>query len=148
MKILRSAYPNIDWGDEDSVKVKPKRMSKQPADLADVQKQDRKVLEAAALALNLTDLSGWYGVKREDVRRHVKGMLNRYKHSHVHALKVLYPEHAWQDWNFSQLRRGWFDVKENRLQFMEALALSKNIEKMEDWYNVEAQDVIDFGGSF
>jgi hypothetical protein len=60
-------------------------------------------------------------------------------------LKVIYPEHHWQ--NFSPKTSRWNDVKVQR-EFLENLGKELGISKLEDWNNVSSKTVMDAGGWF
>jgi len=64
----------------------------------------------------------------------------------VQILKKIYPEHAWQEWKWEVVPRGFWDVDENVKRFFEFVRHELGIKSMRDWYRVTNQQVASLGG--
>jgi hypothetical protein len=63
------------------------------------------------------------------------------------ALMTVYPNHQWNIAQFKHVPQGYWKEVNNHKAFMEDLKKSLNIQKMEDWYFVTAQQLKQHGGS-
>jgi hypothetical protein len=76
------------------------------------------------------------------------GVLKYYGCSLIGTLKKVYPEHAWNEWEFQQVsRKFWSDLPAVR-EYMNWLAERLGISTLEDWYMVTNEQVIrNYGAS-
>ena len=59
----------------------------------------------------------------------------KYKYSMQQALKTIFPEHNWVQWNFS-LTPGFWNEMSNQRKFMDWLGSQLGVKSYKDWYNV------------
>jgi hypothetical protein len=68
-------------------------------------------------------------------------LFNKYSNSVVNLLKALFPDHSWVPWKFEKAPKGtWRDPKIVRDYCLD-FANKKNISNMEQWYDVEFQEL-------
>jgi hypothetical protein len=69
-----------------------------------------------------------------------------YNGSLVNALKSVYPEFQWEEWNFSRVTAGFWKEKSNQKAFLDYVAKKLGIINTEDWYRVKQSDIHRMGG--
>jgi hypothetical protein len=120
----------------------------------------RLFFDQLAHKLNIQKPEDWAAVSSKTILDEGGAFVNRYYKSsvvngtkagtlltHSLALQAIYPEHSevWKDYR----HRGHFDDMKHQRQFFDKLAIKLNIEKPEDWYNIQAKTVLNQdGGSF
>jgi hypothetical protein len=63
------------------------------------------------------------------------------------ALRIIYPEHNWNDVEFARKSGYWNDIANQRAR-LDTLAVTFHIQKPEDWYNVPVHKVLQSGAWF
>lgn len=58
----------------------------------------------------------------------------------------LFPEHSWKLWKFKNLMNNQWNETTVQKDFMQDLFDHLHYKTMDDWYQLEAQDVLDQGG--
>jgi hypothetical protein len=61
-------------------------------------------------------------------------------------MKSTFPDHEWVPWRFKR-HRAWGDMK-NRRSFFDSIAKDLNVQKLEDWYQVDKNEVSKLGGGY
>ena len=65
----------------------------------------------------------------------------------MYALQLVYPDHKWLAWKFSQkVPQGYWNDINNKREFMNWLGKQLDYQKMDDWYNLHWKDIIKYGG--
>jgi hypothetical protein len=93
-------------------------------------------------------MSRWYSVGTAPIsERGGAGLLAVYEGSLAAALASVFPEHTWEGFRFERVSSGyWMDPTKHR-EFFEWIGKNKlGITKMDDWYKVSKQGLIDAGG--
>ncbi len=102
-------------------------------------------------SLRIKSLDGWYAVTVDKIEEGGGRNLVRklYGGSIFKALRMIYPKHDWKPWLFQQsVSRGYWESKENQLEYMRWLGGLLKIDKMEDWYCITRSDILNnYGGS-
>lgn len=55
-------------------------------------------------------------------------------------LKRTYPDHEWLEWKFLTVPNGFWDIRANRLRYVEWAAKQCGVTKLDDWYSVPQKD--------
>jgi hypothetical protein len=75
-------------------------------------------------------------------------MLRRYYRMNLPlAVRTVYPEHDWVEWNFKRTVSGFWDDPKNQKRFFKWFEERNGIKSFDDWYQFSANDVITGGGS-
>lgn len=107
----------------------------------------REWFERFGVEMRVERMEDWYGVKYRDVLdRGGAGILAIYKGSLAAALQSLFPEHEWQPWRFSKVPNNFWKDSQNVRRWFEWLAPQVKVAKMEDWYSVTTELVVERGG--
>ena len=61
-------------------------------------------------------------------------------------LKFLYPEYKWLPWKLKETPKGWWEVEDNRKEYITWLEEQLNIKLPEDWYNAPINKVYELYG--
>jgi len=87
--------------------------------------------------LGFRTATDWYQLNAQTLKdKHGHGLFNRY-HCSVRALIAdCFPDHDWKPWLFSTVPAGFWNQRENRLQYMAWLGHRLRFRKPEDWYQV------------
>lgn len=100
----------------------------------------------------ITDINNWYKITGEQINRAGgSGFFsakaeNSLKESIYELMKMVYPEHEWIPWHFTQVPQGYWKIKENRLSWCEAFRNKNHIKEMDDFYNYQLSDWESFPG--
>jgi hypothetical protein len=108
----------------------------------------RKILEAAAAQLGLTDLSGWYKVKISDIKGTEAHRMIRqeFDGSLWNALVECFSEHNWQAWMLGRIPANWWMERKNQRQYVdEYLSPALGITSLSGWYSVTEDQMIAAG---
>jgi len=110
----------------------------------------RKFFDRFARSRNFSplDAENWYSITRDEIKRAGgKGLLDRYKGSHIKALVKLYPELFLKKENFFISKVQW-KVPEKGRKFFEEFAASNKFNPLETekWYSVSRSEIIRAGG--
>jgi hypothetical protein len=141
LRALQCVYPQYPWqlpiGKHD-----PKGYWK------DLKKQ-REFFEQFAKQMNFQRPGDWYQVKTQHVIESGDGNFIKTHHggSISTALFHAFPEYEWKLWKFIQVPRGFWDKDINLKAYISWLADELNICKMEDWYSVTWNQVMEMRGT-
>eukprot|EP01125_Pyxidicula_operculata_P011832 TRINITY_DN3871_c0_g1_i1.p1 TRINITY_DN3871_c0_g1~~TRINITY_DN3871_c0_g1_i1.p1 ORF type:complete len:468 (+),score=35.99 TRINITY_DN3871_c0_g1_i1:69-1472(+) len=91
--------------------------------------------------LNIKSMEDWYDFKTEDVIKYRGHFMVEKYGSLYDILKAHYPSHTWYPWMFKKLSNGYWNNRENRIQYLEYLKEKLNIKSPEDWYNIEENQI-------
>ena len=90
--------------------------------------------------LNFTSTEDWYKLSFKDVIDHGgRGLLKKYKDSHISLLLAVFPELHLQIHKFSTVPRHYWDDADNRKKFLEVVAKKHNITSQDGWYSLSKQ---------
>ena len=101
---------------------------------------------------NIVDINDWYKITGEQINRAGgSGFFstkaeNPLKESMYELMKLVYPEHEWIPWNFTQAPQGYWKIKENRLTWCEAFRKQHEIKDLDDFYKYQLSDWEQFPG--
>jgi hypothetical protein len=99
--------------------------------------------------LGYKSLQDFYSISPEIMAEYGgKALLDRiFSRSFMVALPSIYPFHSWAPWRHTQsVQAGYWKNKINQRQFMDWLFKSLEFKQMDDWYNVEVEDISNEGG--
>jgi len=132
---LRSVYPHHSWC--------PWRFSHVPRNTWKHTWSQRLFFDELSLKLSIRSPEDWYLAKVQDLESSgASGILQRYRHSLLMTLRVLYPEISWQAWRFARVSNGHWEHLEHQRQCLEWSAERFfNVQCPEDWYRVRMQDL-------
>eukprot|EP01122_Echinamoeba_exundans_P006822 TRINITY_DN1987_c0_g1_i2.p1 TRINITY_DN1987_c0_g1~~TRINITY_DN1987_c0_g1_i2.p1 ORF type:complete len:428 (-),score=45.11 TRINITY_DN1987_c0_g1_i2:930-2213(-) len=103
----------------------------------------------ASEILHVTKMSDWYSITRKVIRK-LDGSLfvdKIHQGSMYKALKHAYPSHDWKPWCFVQTDSGFWSDPANIRTFLDWVAPQVKVERLEDWYKIQARDaLIPLGG--
>src|SRR5690242_1449988 len=111
----------------------------------------RTLFDDLAIRLQVRRIHEWYEVTKErivQVEPEVGDILARYYHrSVVKAITLLYPEHDWMPWLFTErVPPNYWKEPIHQKKFMEYLARRCTITAPHEWYNITARDIMKHGG--
>lgn len=100
----------------------------------------------------------WYKLKHRDIEENYGGSVVYlfYHGSPYEAVKDCFPDYEWQAWKFTQVPKGFWQDKKNRIKYMDWLGKQLGFRQPEDWYRLKKADfdrnhgvglLGDFGGS-
>lgn len=133
------------------IDVKKPILAKIPAkrkgywDDIEVHKRDLNLL---AKELNIQKMEDWYRISQSQVEENGgRLLLQRYRRSPTRMVTSILNEHKWDLQKFINKPNGIWDDLETQKICMEKLTKELNIKEMEDWYSVNATQIIAKGGS-
>ena len=89
----------------------------------------------------------WYSITNKMIlQQGGKTILHKYSNSLAKALKNVYPEKEWNNFEFSTVPKNFWNSHENKRNFLDMVASKLNIKTTKDWYNVTLNDIKEFGG--
>lgn len=110
------------------------------------QVQRRLELDAIGKRLGLKSLDDWYGVSQTDFKKNGGSALLDFHGSLAATVSQIYTDHVWLPFRFEFTPRGYWKEKKNRLQFLEHLGKGLGYTTLEDWYQVQTQQIVENGG--
>eukprot|EP01118_Nematostelium_gracile_P005550 TRINITY_DN1762_c0_g1_i3.p1 TRINITY_DN1762_c0_g1~~TRINITY_DN1762_c0_g1_i3.p1 ORF type:complete len:436 (-),score=89.52 TRINITY_DN1762_c0_g1_i3:23-1330(-) len=107
----------------------------------------QKLIDHLSKELQITRMEDWYQVSSIQIRKKGGGaLLQRYQSSPAKMLTSLFPSHKWDLQRFTRKLTGtWDDLREQK-QFLVHFAKKSKLTKMEDWYCVKKEQIIEKGG--
>jgi hypothetical protein len=93
--------------------------------------------------LGFRRMKDWYRLTRRDACcNHGGGLFKNYWPGFpFDALRECFPEHEWQEWFFSTVPDGFWNVAVNRRRYMHWLGHRLGFRRMKDWYRLTYQDL-------
>lgn len=98
--------------------------------------------------LSITDPSDWYKYSSSVIIEN-KGhglIKNKYNKSFTKLLAVVYPEYKFKMYMFQKTPTGYWDKKENILEYLKDLYAHKGFTRVVDWYSISFNDFKNFFG--
>ena len=103
--------------------------------------------------LGYTKPEDWYKIKHKDIKNNKgSGLLSHYYNDSPIKfvkiiLKTIYPEYEWFEWKFDKTTQNYWDNIENQKDYMNWLFNHLEYNKIEDWYNLNANIIGNNNGS-
>jgi hypothetical protein len=72
--------------------------------------------------------------------------MKNYAASLPKALRAIYPEHAWVEWKFLHVTKGFWQDRANRKMFFDEVGKTLGVTQKQGWYSHQAEDLSEFGG--
>ena len=99
-------------------------------------------LDELAEKLGFTELDDWYQLSNRELAMHGGGgsLYRRFNGSILQMMRHFYPEHDWFEFRFSMAPKGYWDLHENLVEYMDWLGSKLGFKEMDDWYEVTVED--------
>eukprot|EP01114_Cavostelium_apophysatum_P003467 TRINITY_DN1335_c0_g4_i6.p1 TRINITY_DN1335_c0_g4~~TRINITY_DN1335_c0_g4_i6.p1 ORF type:complete len:879 (-),score=171.48 TRINITY_DN1335_c0_g4_i6:765-3401(-) len=137
---LARAFPEHDW--------KVWKFQKLPYGFWSREENQKAFLDSTAKKLQLKSLEDWHAITEEDVLNcGGSGLLKEHKNSIVRALLAHYPHYEWKLFKFKWTPADLWKEEVHQRRYLEHLKKNFGINKWVDWYNVQASEVHEQGGS-
>lgn len=80
----------------------------------------------------------WYNISKQDFHCNYGGGLiaNYYRDSPQQAVLDYLPDHPWRGWLFRSTPQGFWQSKQNRMDYMDWLGETLGLKSLDDWYHV------------
>eukprot|EP01118_Nematostelium_gracile_P003618 TRINITY_DN14186_c0_g1_i1.p1 TRINITY_DN14186_c0_g1~~TRINITY_DN14186_c0_g1_i1.p1 ORF type:complete len:232 (-),score=48.50 TRINITY_DN14186_c0_g1_i1:115-810(-) len=121
------------------------RMYTIPKSLSENKENVKRLIEYVGDKLKVSRLDDWYHVEKADVIALVPKFNNIVPNLYT-TLKETFPEHPWIPWKFQFPIGSFWSSGNNQRNFLENFAKEMNFKKMEDWYSVTYNQVVEKGG--
>jgi hypothetical protein len=111
-------------------------------------RNQRSFFEWLGKKMGLRDLSGWYKIVKLDLVRYGgRGMMGAYNHHLSDALLKIFPDHAWEPWQFWKAPTGFWDSADNQRTFFDwYMNKKRQFKTLEGWYEVTTKELEANGG--
>ena len=99
--------------------------------------------------MNFTSFTDWYKIdfKAFENNNGYGFITNKlFNGSPSTAVMLTFPEHHWEIYKFKHHTKGYWELAENRKDFMTQLGQKLGFTKMEDWYNIDAKAFSEYVG--
>lgn len=107
----------------------------------------RRFMDSVAKEFNVKSPADWRRVKTSDIVHRGGTRLLALHGSAFNLLRTLYPEQEMVEAECRpKLRAGYWEVKENRREFVQRLSRAHNVSQAEDWKTVGYNDIVNMGG--
>jgi hypothetical protein len=143
-RALQAAFPDHNW-----------RMwlfcngTRAPTGFWKDSKNQRQYVDWLGAHLGIQQMEGWYQVTYEIVsKNHGNAILMEHKYSLIKMLSSVYPDHVWHPWLFRQVPAGFWEVRENVVQYVEWLGDQLGVKQPEHWYDVTVEDFKRHSGTY
>ncbi len=137
VKALSTVYPEYDWKAEGFTKLNLGFWK-------DIHNQ-REFFDGLEREWGIEKKEDWYQIDKATAVQRVNQLgvlLNQfYRGSLIKALHKVYSNYPWRMQKFDKMLPPFWKDKEYQKQFFERFAKERNINRMEDWYNVRAEDI-------
>lgn len=97
--------------------------------------------------MKFRSMEDWYTINPEDIE--LRGgyyLLQLYGGSLTSALKAVYPHQKWHSWFEPNLFQEFWKNSSNQKAYLEWYFHARNLETMDDWYNVKNEDIVKYKG--
>lgn len=137
MNVLLETFPDFAW--------QFWRLDRTPKGFWNNDNNLRAYLDWLGERLNYKNLDDWYRVEYTDFKENFGGgLVSAYTVREI--LAKAYPDHEWLPWRFRQLAAGFWENKNNRVQYLEWLRKRLDIHEVSDWYDISMSDFADNWG--
>jgi hypothetical protein len=118
-----------------------KKFKKVPNGFWEVSTNQRDFLDWLGRHLGFTRMEDWYQVTKRDIIEHGgASLLHRFNNSPSEALKTIYCEFLWEwkkkEKGFANVQKGYWDIKENRVNLIERIGKELHVKDLDDWYRI------------
>lgn len=97
--------------------------------------------------LGFKDLEDWYRADKDILEKYEgPNFLSRYGNSICLAVQAAYKEHDWHIWKFKNPPSGFWKQTDNRKKYFDWLGKHLGYNKMEDWYGISGDSILDNSG--
>ncbi len=98
----------------------------------------RRYIKWLGKKLNIKTLDDWYRVTGADIIENCGGGILRtgYEGSAVGLITALVSRRQWHIWKFTAVPKGFWDLKQNRIDYLKWLGKELGYKSQEDWYQV------------
>jgi hypothetical protein len=98
--------------------------------------------------LGYTNMEHWYDITYEKIYDYHGGglLVSYYNGSPQQFVKEMFPHYEWKVYKFIQVHNGHWDEIKNRKEYANDLGKHLGYTKMEDWYKITQQQIIDYHG--
>lgn len=143
--IFTGSNPGVVLADSDDAHewLTHKRL---PNGFWDAMDTQRRFFAWASVLIGVTKMEDWYSIKTEDFCRRTgaSSLLRlKYQSSLILAVKAVYPEHPWRDWEFSRAPKSLWKDAANIRKYLDELASKVGVIELQDWYSVNLSQFID-----
>ncbi len=91
--------------------------------------------------LKIKKLDDWYRVTAKDFHENRgHSLLGRYRGSPSYVITKLLPNHNWKPWLFSRAPNGFWQNRQNRVQYLRWLEKELGYRQPQDWYAIQVSD--------
>jgi len=133
-KMLADIYPEYDWD--------VRKFTQAPNGYWNDDQNCREFLEELGAKLGYKEMDDWYQLSNRELAMHGGGggLNSRFNGSPLQMLRYFYPENDWLEFRFSMAPKGYWDLHENLVQYMDWLGSVLGFTEMNDWYEVMTDD--------
>lgn len=98
--------------------------------------------------LEFKSMEDWYNLTYQQIYKNYGYTLTeRYKNYPYGILKNIYPDYDWKPWKFNMVSSKLWEIKEILDKYRDYLSKTMNINKIEDWYNINQEIIFKNDGS-
>lgn len=138
--LLKAHFPSFEWLEWRFQKVPPK-FWRNP-------ENRRRYLRWLGKRLGYKRRQDWYAVTGNDFKQNNGGALlaSYYAGSYQQAVRELFDQYEWNDWQFSRTPDGFWDSQANRKRYLDWLGAHVGFKSVEDWHNLTWEILADHNG--
>ena len=98
--------------------------------------------------LGYTEIKDWYQITTQQIIDfYGSGLLQSYYNgSPMKFIMDMFPDYDWKGYKFGSAPNGYWDKIKNRIEYANDLCEHLGYTKMKDWYQITAQQILDFYG--
>jgi len=110
--------------------------------------QQWKYMEWLKIQLKFHHQEDWYKINAAHFRQNRgRGLLEKYDWSPSKVVTSVYSDNKWQIWRFDNVPKGYWDHKDNQLEYLNWLKEILNFQSDDDWYKINAINFKEHKGS-
>jgi hypothetical protein len=99
--------------------------------------------------LGFKQIEDWYSITCQQINENGgAGLLSKCGGSPSKMVMSAYSDHKWISTRFSHVLRGYWEIEDNQRNYLDTLGQKLGFKKMEDWYNISKNPIIQNGGSW
>ena len=139
-KLVADFFPDLDW--------KPWLFKQAPMDFWAINENRRDYLLWLEKQLSIAEPEDWYDVTIKDFNENHGGTLMQYYGNigFEGLLDDLYPGRQWLRWRFHQTTKGFWNKKENRLQYLQWLGQELGFHDVAAWLKLRSHHFLQSHG--
>lgn len=138
-RFVHAVYPDYDW--------KPWLFEQVPKNFWPKRENRVAYMRWLGTKLGYKTPHDWYRLTNHDLAANEGASLVQYGYKTIDLIRELYPDETFYPWMFRQVSQGFFQSKQERIEYLRWLGNKLNFKTESDWLTLKRKNFADHGGA-